>query len=281
MEHLSALAEIVNRHNPPNFFCSAEFLAHKGCSVFRGKNGGIWAAEKEFPSCAIIPPVGDLPEEVEEIWSDTDGWEPPKEESLADWEKEFLDWEFWFDPKRFKDMSGGGWAKFRKNSRKWPRRILFGYEYRPLLGSHRGEIADLLERWLLGEKAQEEIYDLEVMFDYLMNPINENIRRMGLFKIATFDRTLKVLVGINAWDENLWAINYRYCITDPEERSNFIDEFCRLNFYLGVADSGKLVNDGGSLGKEGLERYKESLNPVKKRPVYRWKRRTREGGHPK
>jgi len=58
---------------------------------------------------------------------------------------------------------------------------------------------------------------------------------------------------------------YRYCIADPDEP--FLDEFMRLLFYQRNA-AGKLVIDGGVLGRPGLERFKDKLNPVKKRPVY-------------
>jgi len=87
------------------------------------------------------------------------------------------------------------------------------------------------------------------------------IEKMGLYKDGK-------LVAINIWDENYKYINYRYCIVDRKEP--FLDEFVRYLFYtdLVILKTGKLVNDGGTVGNQGLEHFKDKLNPIRKRKVH-------------
>jgi len=68
------------------------------------------------------------------------------------------------------------------------------------------------------------------------------------------------LVGLNVWDENYAFVNYRLCIDNGEP---YLQEFLRYLFYTqDVLATERWVNDGGSLGREGLERFKLKLNPV-------------------
>jgi len=78
------------------------------------------------------------------------------------------------------------------------------------------------------------------------------------------------LMAINAWDENWEFINYRVCIVRQNEP--FLDEFVRWLFYTDsqIQSSGKLVNDGGTLGSPGLERFKDKMNPYRKRITHSW-----------
>jgi len=46
-------------------------------------------------------------------------------------------------------------------------------------------------------------------------------------------------------------------------------EYLRLQFYQAL-EPDTLVNDGGALGSEGLERFKRKLNPVEVRERRSW-----------
>ena len=229
----------------PNFWLSAEYLSAQDAKLRSDKNV-MWIEEDEW---AVFPPLplnsiflheAHCP--VLPIWSDF--------ENFAAGEKtEFLDWEYTYDSDRFSDMSGGKWKVFRKNSRKWPRDNE-GWKY-SLAPPNKENIERLLLKWLGPRTA--EIEDGDSLLWFVFNGTRRGFLLRG-----------DELVGINVWDANEPYLMYRYCITDPDEP--FLDEFARLLFYQSVP--GKLVIDGGSLGNPGLERFKDKLNPVKKREVY-------------
>ncbi len=83
----------------------------------------------------------------------------------------------------------------------------------------------------------------------------EGENRWGLFANGN-------LVGMNIWDENYRFINYRYCIDDGAPDLN---RYLRLKFYTHdiIISKGKYINDGGSLGDEGLREFKMRLNPYR------------------
>ncbi len=228
----------------PNFWLTANYMGIQDAKL---QNNGkvIWVEEGEW---AIFPPlpVGSNDFKKENcpplrVWSDFENFGPGEEE-------EFLDWEYSYNSDAFKDMSGGKWKVFRKNSRKWPRdNEGWNYSFNPPKDC---EIEALLVRWL---EVRDEIEDSESMLWFLLRgPLRGFLYRGD------------ELVGVNAWDSNEPYLMYRYCMTDPNEP--FLDEFARLLFYQSVP--GRTVIDGGALGNPGLERFKDKLNPVKKRAVY-------------
>ena len=77
-------------------------------------------------------------------------------------------------------------------------------------------------------------------------------------------------MAINAWDVNWKYINYRVCMV--RENEPFLDEFARWLFYTDpdIIKVNKLINDGGTLGCKGLERFKDKMNPKKKVEMYSW-----------
>ena len=241
----------------PNFWCSIEFWVLSGW-VLEYLGGDCWImCEEGFGG--VLPPVtssGRVNGEreysslgIEKIWALLPGMEGNK----------FLDWNFFYQPKAFLSMEGKRWMKFRKNSRKFPRRWGKEYEWKDIgEGEYEGEIRSLLEEWLEGK---EEIHGGEELFAFCFRGRN----RWGLFSEGW-------LLGMNVWDYSLCSgmVNYRYLIA---RKIPFLDEYMRLSFYLRMVKEGiSLVNDGGSLGDKGLERFKWSLNPFRVEEVYSWER---------
>ena len=249
MKRKAGIEEYLNQSRKmkiiPNFWLTEAYLKTQKVQTIINKKG-IWIQEDEW---AVFPPLpfnGNFREEdfpPLRIWSDFDNY------AIGE-VIEFLDWEYTYDANHFFNMTGKKWAVFRKNSRKWPRDKVWEYSVKLPKSDH---LEMLLLKWL--EKRPEEvIHDQEAMWWFIFkSPL-----RCFLYEK---DR----LVGVNAWDCNEPFLMYRYCIADPDEP--FLDEFMRLLFYQRNA-AGKIVIDGGVLGRPGLERFKDKLNPVKKRPVY-------------
>ncbi len=230
----------------PNFWLTQEYLNIQDAEL--EQNGKVmWIQEDDW---AVFPPLPIYYDSAGEedcpwlrVWSDFQNLKMGKQ-------MEFLDWEYTYDSNNFNNMVGQKWAVFRKNSRKWPRGRGWTYKQHPAPNSC---VERLVMKWLEGKPSAEEIQDEESMIWFLFN----GSRRAFLFEGDE-------LKGVNVWDSNEPYLMYRYCVTDPEEP--FLNEFCRLLFYQSVP--GRLVIDGGSLGNPGLERFKDKLNPIKKRPVY-------------
>lgn len=167
----------------------------------------------------------------------------------------FLDSEFIFDPCQFNDMTGGRWQIYRKNSRKWQR----GHENWSYQDKFKGRQAQMLLGEWLDNKPNVE--DSELMIRLCL----EKIPGVGR-KFLYHDGELK---AINVWDENWRFVNYRVCIVKDEP---WLSEFARLLFYTDpeIQSKHKLIHDGGSLGNEGLERFKDKMNPLIKRKRYSW-----------
>lgn len=170
------------------------------------------------------------------------------------YQKQFLDWEYIFDPADFNDMSGGKWNTFRKNVRKWPRENP-EHVYTDELDDW-GALSVLMGEWLEGRADKAE--DAELMMKYMFSS------RQDVGKKFMYNDSGE-LVGVNVWDFSWKYINYRLCIVKPGER--FLDEFMRYQFYRDsdIIETGMLVNDGGILGREGLERFKDKMNPLYRR----------------
>lgn len=229
----------------PNFWLSREYLLIQDIQLNRSE-GVIWLQEGEW---AIFPPLPVAAWHLcggecagLQVWSDF-------ENHSIGTVLEFLDWEYTYSPRHFDDMSGKKWAVFRKNSRKWPKDKEWRYVREPAPNKW---IEALLLKWL-ESKPEEAIQDEHSMLWFLLN---------GTSRAFLYDKDQ--LMGVNVWDNNAPYLMYRYCVTDPEEP--FLNEFARLLFYQNAPDN--LVIDGGCLDNPGLERFKDKLNPVKKRAVY-------------
>lgn len=241
----------------PNFYISEEYFRLADLHEVRmddltSVRDGDWT---------IFPPIdsGGLLSMGDKIWSDFSNWSPSSE--LYD--SEVLDLEYIYDPKRFLEMTGGDWAVFRKNSRKFPNRHAFLYYRKPYTVEIEDEEEDLYETitsWLEG-MADKEVFDDVTMMKYLKYGENK--------KVLTVDG---VIVGLNIWDENYYYVNFRYSFCGKE---NFLPEYMRLLFYTDpeIQAKGKLVNDGGICNNENLRRFKDKMLPVNVREVKSWIRK--------
>lgn len=235
----------------PNFYCSIPYWIHSGCTVHNTEEC-IWV---EVDNICLFPPISKKEtfslnklSEVKEIWCDFSNSILPE-----GWRVMMLDWEYIYDPLSFREMKGGVWETFRKNSRKWPKlhdHYKYGY-YIPT----GAEIGNLMGKWM--EKRQSTVLDPVLIIEMVCDP---TIPRKYLYDGNR-------LVGINLWDENYQFINFRFCICDDEP---FLSEFLRWLFYTDpeIISKNKLVNDGGVLDNPNLKRFKDKMNPVKKRIVH-------------
>ena len=249
----------------PNFWCSAEYIHRARLSeILQSWNRWLSIEATETDRAVMFPIIdvlnGCLTNDKREIWADFEGWEG---EGLK---PEFLDYEYIYNPKEFLTLTGGKWATFRKNSRKFPSRFKgsLRYDWVQIYSHHfsnsEESLTGLLLRWLAGQGENTEIYDDEVMLDYLKNGWNRKI-------LWDEDGSIH---GINIWDENYKYINFRYCFCRKEE---FLSEYMRLLFYTDpyIQERNKLVNDGGTLDNPDLKFFKDKLNPLKVREVRSWK----------
>jgi hypothetical protein len=235
----------------PNFYVSEPYLRLSNVDCFI-EHGVTWVEVgdwKLFPPLIYDMNTVIVVPEFDKIWTDF-----ASNFTFSSVFLTFFDWEYIFNPNSFKDLSGKKWEVFRKNIRKWPRNnpnwIYTGH-------INKEECLKLLGYWL--DEKSETAQDAELMIKFIEN--DEGIEKMCLYKDGK-------LVAINIWDENYKYVNYRYCIVDHTEP--FLDEFVRYLFYtdLVILKTGKLVNDGGTVGNIGLERFKDKLNPIRKRKVY-------------
>lgn len=252
----------------PNFYCSGPYLEAVGVSVIE-KFGWLKVLDGDVVMFPPIPKSGSFVGGFRggafpnngfnycSFWSDFGGWEPPEK-----YVKRFLDWEYLYVPHHFLAMDGGNWETFRKNSRKWPSWAGEGnWRYGSTFLPSNMEKVRLLIEWL--ELREESVEDAEIIAQFVTHP-PAGVRTEYLTRGQS-------LVGINIWDENYQYINYRFCLTRQEP---YVEEFTRLMFYFArngeSPECSKLVNDGGTLGSQGLKRFKDKMNPLEKRPVYSW-----------
>jgi hypothetical protein len=163
-----------------------------------------------------------------------------------------LDWEYLYRADDFKNLSGGKWEVFRKNSRKWSKgNPRWRYEWAP---THQiGHCFDLLGSWLSSKPEEEEIQDSDTILRYLKE------HQGFTFNLWSGDK----LVGINVYDWSWKYMNFRYSFYDSFQP--YLSEFLRLLFYQRAIG---IINDGGTLGNSNLERFKDKLNPFQKSPIY-------------
>jgi len=251
------LEELERAGIDPNFWCADEYFQRAGWSV-HSSFGKVWAEDKD---AGFVLPCLSLSGGFEmrgfDVWADLEGYE-----GMPLLTREFLDYNFIYDPRNFLKMEGGDWAVFRKNSRKFAKRqthpCFYTDRYHTVVCEE--DIKGLFISWLEGKEG--EIHDDEVMLNYLLNGDNRK------FLIDSDGE----LIGINVWDENYKYINFRYCICDSKP---FLSEYMRLLFYTDaeILGKGKLVNDGGSLDNKALSDFKLKMNPVEIKNVYSWRRK--------
>ena len=243
----------------PNFFISDPYLFLNNVKI-KLSNGWVWIEDEEW---LLFPPISLTNSinhhcpfifKLKPVWSDFEFLQPT---NLI--QKEFLDWEYIFNPIHFNYLSGGKWETYRKNIRKWPKSHA-NWEYRWDYSGTTNDIRLLLVEWI--EEREKDIQDCDLIVSYILGNM------LGIYIKYLYHNN--ELYAINVWDENWHYINYRFCII--KKGQPFLDEFARYLFYTDpdIQQKQKLVNDGGSLDSEGLERFKDKLNPVKKRKVYSW-----------
>jgi hypothetical protein len=255
-------------HVQPNFYCAKAFLAATGAECFMTEDE-MWTFVLEpvdGERICLFPPLpternrGDGRVELfDTIWSDFIGYPV-----AGCYQREFLDYQYIYNQRELVRMKGPQYATFRKNSRKWPARTQLKLEWAPLSELPIEEAQYLCGEWI--ERHSEDLQDHETMLNYIFNTYCGNVE--GLVD------NYGILRAIVGWDGNNQFINFRYCITQPDEP--FLEEYVRLLFYQKsyVLANGlyRFVNDGGVVDSEGLERFKDRLNPVYKLKTYSLKK---------
>jgi hypothetical protein len=244
----------------PNFFVSLPYLRFFGAKLVKDR-GWMWLEVPECPETALFPPIKIKDElgthtvhpPIAKIWSDFSNYTM----SEKHWVKATLDWEYIYDPFNFSDLSGGRWATFRKNIRKWPGHQI-QVSYTPNLDDPK-KLEWLLIDWL---EKHPYTHDPELIAHMVLEA-PDGVTRMFLYHE---DR----LAGVNVWDINWFHVNYRFCICWDEP---FLDEYLRYRFYTSpeIRDYQKPVCDGGVLDSKGLEKFKDKLQPIRKREVFSWR----------
>lgn len=232
----------------PNFFISEIYL-NQSDIIGKKKHGWVWIEENNLPLFPPLPYRFSLIRKapVQKYWA---GW--PNNQGIN---TPFLDYQYIYDPKDFLKMEGGKWATFRKNSRKWANREE-KVTYTRICDDDQA--VSLMVNWIT--RNQKTVQDVQFIVDCILTPPTD------CYIKYLYDATGK-LTAINFADENYKYINYRFLIC---RREPFADEYARLCFYLDpyIQNKGKMVNDGGSLGLPGLEKFKDKLNPIEKNKIY-------------
>lgn len=252
----------------PNFWTSQAYLERAGAQECT-KGNLIWLEADEVPLFPALSFSGTMaPMEhwpVPYCWSDFEGF-------TADTpDKELLDYEYIYGPRRFETMSGGTWATFRKNCRKFPNRnpgSVYGRTVEPL----ELELVGLLQRWASRFNEEDTIHDFSVILKYI-----EDVKHGANFGWKTLRLEDGFLVGINIWDRSWKYINFRYCFCDQDYP--FISEYMRWLFYTdpAIVAQKRLICDGGVVDRPDLKAFKEKMNPLRVREVYTWGKEPGEG----
>lgn len=236
--------ELLQRRDiSPNFWCSEEYWEKAG-----------WEELEGLSSCRVIdsegiemlPPVSDYNffDINASYWTGFPNQQPPK--------GTFLDHEFIYEPiPDMEDLPGGEWRTTRKNMNK----VLREYDNCPIFiptdedETDPGEIADVFEEWTSANDIKT-IEDPDVMIKF----VTEGRNRLSLYLMGR-------LSGILVFDMNWKYINFRYCVVRPLPG---LSDYARIWFRHMVYHRypGKLINDGGSLGRDSLYQYKKRLCPL-------------------
>lgn len=248
----------------PNFWCSSEYFEKAGFIEY-SYLGQIEIRDEDND---LIFPVLDTSNNVafvmkqEPVWADF----PCKFSApIKELTTTFLDWNYIFDPKAFKEMAGKKWQTFRKNCRKYPNRLNEGEslcyvtaeQFQNYWPDKAGDAyGRFVEQWAEGIK-WDSIEDGEVMSRYIVDGENRSI-------LVDQDGAVR---GVNIWDENYSMINYRYCLCLDQP---FLSEYMRYRFYLSMVNRDKLINDGGVLGDPNLKSFKDKMNPLRIEKIQSW-----------
>jgi len=231
----------------PNFWMSEEYIDKARLEWVKTSNGLSGFKDNYMDDEWFFPPIrGGNFVLNENIYSGFLITNPPIKSN-------FLDYQFIYQSSNFLDLSGGKWAVFRKNIKKYQRRIRRDLHYRTL---QPDEQTQRLEALLLKWAQDKKIYDPEVMVRFVM----EGNNREALFAGGE-------LVGLNVFDENHWFVNFRYCLDDG---SPFLNELMRYLFYINRPAT--YVNDGGSLNNPTLHAFKVKLNPFLVYKIYSYRK---------
>jgi hypothetical protein len=263
MDNAQKYLFLLSRSNHlPNFWCSYEYFQKAGWVVRKNRTIGplpdlnmecYWGVFDSGGQLMLPYISGFVEFKAGNCWA---GFSTSTKRHLD----YLLDHEFIYDPKHFLDLGGGQWRMVRKNLR-WAEIDADEGFYVSFTRADMGEISELIESVAADGS---EWYDPEVMVRYLFH--GENRLYLRGFKTGK-------LYGIMVFDMNWNYINFRYCIVRPGYRG--LSDTARVSFYQEIAKTyqGRLVNDGGSLGSEGLYRYKMRLNPIKINEIYTYQDR--------
>ena len=250
----------------PNFFCSRAYLEAVRPTIVE-REGWLMVFDDDvcmFPPVPVmdkgeLDPEPDFTSWPDFIWSDFPGWRAPE-----GYRAEFLDFQYEYDPMRFRNIEGRLWATFRKNSRKWSQRNNSRLIVKDWWDFPKDKVAEFIGEWM--EPREETLQDADVLLEYLSNPIYQ----ARLYCITDERGHIMAIVGA---DSNWEFVNFRHCIVRDGEP--FLDEAVRLVFYREVyprIDGRLMVNDGGIVDNPNLGWFKDRLNPVRKRQIYSWRR---------
>lgn len=237
----------------PNFWMTEEYVQRKGLQWV--EENGLWGWQEMEEGGWVFPPIDCSKQFIHApCWA---GFSVSSEVGAVvgafSQVARPLDFQFIYDPERFLDLTGSQWKVFRKNIKKYPERFPGFLEYKEIKpGEHDTDLTEMLLNWA----GAKDIYDNDVMVDYLFN----GNMRWGLFRDGKLE-------GVNVADENHKHLIFRYCL---DSGIPFLNEYLRWRFYTDpfVQACGKLVNDGGSLGSLGLFNFKMKLNPVEVQQVF-------------
>lgn len=248
------LARLESLGIAPNFWCSEEYIDAANWSTLCSPTDTLWVVDEEYN--IMLPGIG-MDSGEYGFWAGFSELLPPKENAEI-WD--FLDYEFIYMPSRFLSIEGPEWSASRKNMR-WAVQDAgepLWLQNASLFAEKDTYIETFFGEWMEANESTE-IYDPEVLVKYIYAGRNRLFLR-GL--------TSGKVYGIIAWDDNFKYINFRYCLVLPNIRG--LSDLARITFYRYIARlfPEKLVNDGGSLGNPGLERYKKRLNPITINSIY-------------
>lgn len=244
---------------PPNFWCSEEYFQKAGWREIIERQ--IFPRERKTV-CRVTDERGNLM--LPSVLCSADVPVITQDGYWAGYSSldsgEFLDYQFLYEPSSFRNLEGGKWKMSRKNI-KWAqediRSILISVSSENI--SEKRKI-DFSDEWM-SSVSDKEWYDPEVLIKYMFHGENRLyfVNPLG-YKIW----------GMAVWDENWKFINFRYCFVLPNIRG--LSDYCRVLFYnwIYIHYGNKIVNDGGSLGSEGLYKYKMRLNPMEVGKIYSW-----------
>jgi hypothetical protein len=225
----------------PNFWCSEEYWEKAGWKEVFNQ---YWAWVEDENKKRMLPTLSIIKNSYSALSNEY--WADFSNTLFSLSKRELLDYEFIYEPiPNIEDLPGKKWKTTRKNIHRVQKQ--FGeLEIKPIEPIKDSIIENFIESYL----PDEELYDPEVMIKYLLYGKN---RKLLVAK--------NTIMGIIVWDENFKYINFRYCVVKEDPG---LSDYARILFRKYIHDNypGKLINDGGSLDKPSLYKYKERLCPL-------------------